>query len=66
MDQRPNKSIKIPEQLDDAINSRIGDDEFKYIFLDEVQNVNDFEEVIEGYRNEKNILFLLLVLIPIF
>ena len=54
LDKRPNKNIKTPKQLDKLIDSYISDDDFKYIFLDEIQNINGFEEVIEGYRNEKN------------
>lgn len=54
LDKRPNKNIKTPKQLDNLIDSYISDDDFKYIFLDEIQNINGFEEVIESYRNEKN------------
>ena len=42
LDRRPNKNIKNPEQLENLINSYITDNNFKYIFLDEVQNVKDF------------------------
>lgn len=54
LDKRPNKNIKTAEQLDKLIETYINDNDFKYIFLDEIQNVNGFEEVIESYRNEKN------------
>lgn len=54
LDKRPNKNIKTAEQLDKLIEIYINDNDFKYIFLDEIQNVNGFEEVIESYRNEKN------------
>ncbi len=54
LDKRPNKNIKTPKQLDNLVDSYISDDDFKYIFLDEIQNINGFEEVIESYRNEKN------------
>ena len=53
LDKRPNKNIKTSDQLDKLIESYILDDDFKYIFLDEIQNVKGFEEVIEGYRNEQ-------------
>ena len=53
LDKRPNKNIKTPDQLDKLIESYILDDDFKYIFLHEIQNVKGFEEVIEGYRNEQ-------------
>ena len=54
LDRRPNKNIKNPEQLENLIDSYITDNNFKYIFLDEVQNVKDFEEIIESYRIEDN------------
>ena len=53
LDKRPNRNIKTPEQLDELIASYITDDDFKYIFLDEIQNVKGFEEIIESYRSEK-------------
>jgi hypothetical protein len=53
LDKRPYKGIKTPKQLDKLINSNIHDTEFKYIFIDEIQNVKGFEEVIENYRTEK-------------
>lgn len=54
LDKRPNKNIKTADQLDKLIETYIKDNDFKYIFLDEIQNVKGFEEVIESYRNEKN------------
>lgn len=53
LDKRPYKSIKTPKQLDKLIETFINDDDFKYIFLDEIQNVKGFEEIVESYRNEK-------------
>ena len=54
LDKRPYKNVKTPEQLDKLISSLITDDDFKYIFIDEIQNVIGFEETIESYRSEKN------------
>jgi hypothetical protein len=54
LDKRPNKDVKTPEKLDELIASNITDNNFKYIFIDEIQNVTGFEEVIESYRNENN------------
>ena len=54
LDKRPCKNVKTPEQLDKLIASLITDDDFKYIFIDEIQNVIGFEETIESYRSEKN------------
>ena len=65
LDKRPNKNIKTAEQLDKLIETYINDNDFKYIFLDEIQNVNGFEEVIESYRNEKNYSIFILSLIHI-
>lgn len=53
LDKRPNKNIKTPEELDELVESLINDSDFKYLFIDEIQNVNGFEEVIESYRNER-------------
>lgn len=53
LDKRPYKNVKTPEQLDKLIASLITDNDFKYIFIDEIQNVIGFEEIIESYRSEK-------------
>ncbi len=55
LDKRPYIGIKTPKQLEELIDSFIKDKEFKYLFIDEVQNVKNFEPVIEAYRNENNI-----------
>lgn len=55
LDNRPFKSIKTPEQLDQIIEQKIIDSDFKYLFIDEVQNVKGFEEILDAYRNEGNI-----------
>ena len=55
LDARPYKNISKPEELDKIINDSINDENFKYLFLDEVQNVLNFEKVIESYRNDGNI-----------
>lgn len=54
LDKRPYKSIKTPEELENVIESLITDDDFKYLFIDEVQNVKGYEEVIDSYRGEGN------------
>ena len=55
LDKRPYKSIKTNDQLEELINSFINDKAFKYLFIDEIQNVKGFETLIEAYRNEGNI-----------
>lgn len=54
LDKRPYKSIKTPEELENIIEKSITDDDFKYLFIDEVQNVKGYEEVIDSYRGEGN------------
>ena len=45
-------TVKTPEQLDARIRERIVDDDFKFLFIDEIQNVRDFEPLINAYREE--------------
>jgi predicted AAA+ superfamily ATPase len=54
LDQRGNKNIKSAQQLDEKIESMLHRDGYKYLFVDEVQNVKNFEEVINAYREEGN------------
>ena len=54
LDKKPFKGIKTSEELEQLLDSRINDNEFKYIFIDEIQNVKNFETVIESYRLEGN------------
>ena len=59
LDKRPYKSIKTPEQLENLIDSFITDKKFKYLFIDEIQNVKNYEPIIESFRNEGNISIFL-------
>lgn len=52
LDKRGYKSIKSAEQLDLLIESYDGISGMKYLFIDEIQNVEGFEEVINGFRME--------------
>lgn len=52
LDKRGNRSIKTPEQLEEKIESLLADDDFKYLFIDEVQNVRDYEEVVNAYNSD--------------
>ena len=53
LDKRPYKSIKTTEKLEEIIDSKAeGIDGIKYLFIDEVQNVKDFEETVNAYREE--------------
>lgn len=52
LDKRGFKSIKTSEALEKAIESRISDSDFKYLFIDEIQNVKGFEGLINSYRED--------------
>ncbi len=54
LDKRGFKGIKTPEQLETMLDSLIKDNDFKYIFIDEVQNVKNYEEVVNGFREDGN------------
>lgn len=54
LDKRGYRKIKTPDALEEAIEKHITDDDFKYLFIDEVQNVVDFEEVVNGFREDGN------------
>lgn len=54
LDKRGLKNVKTPAQLEKVIDSAIADDDFKYVFIDEIQNVKNFEEVVNAYREEGN------------
>ncbi len=53
LDKRNYRGIKTPEQLDSLIQEKSGAVGTKYLFVDEIQNVNGFEEVLNGYREEE-------------
>lgn len=52
LDKRGYRKIKTADQLDDLIASFPKAKGMTYLFVDEIQNVADFEEVINGYREE--------------
>ena len=53
LDKRPYKSIKKADDLEKIIDEKSKDIEgLKYLFIDEVQNVKGFEEVINAFREE--------------
>lgn len=55
LDKRGYRKIKTPDALETAIEDLIKDDDFKYLFIDEIQNVDGFEEVINGFREDGNV-----------
>lgn len=54
LDKRGYKKIRSAEQLDSLIESSSNMPGKKYLFIDEIQNVDGFEEVINGFRVEGN------------
>lgn len=54
LDARPYNSIKKPEQLEALIEEKSNALNRTYLFIDEIQNVTGFEEVINGFRGEGN------------
>ena len=58
LDMRGFKSIKTPEQLESRIEGLMKDSSLKYIFIDEVQNVEGFEPVVQAYAEEGHSLFI--------
>ena len=58
LDKRGYKSIKTPEQLEEKIESMILEEGFHYLFIDEVQNVVGFENVVQAYAEEGFSVFL--------
>ncbi len=53
LDSRDYKNIKKAKALEDLIISKQSSSK-NYLFIDEVQNVEGFEEVINGFRNDGN------------
>lgn len=54
LDKREYRKIKEADQLEELILSKISSNEKNYIFIDEVQNVVEFEEVLNGFRTDGN------------
>ena len=52
LDKRGFKCIKTADALEKCIDERSTGTGLKYLFVDEIQNVKGFEEVINGYRTE--------------
>ena len=53
LDKKGYKRIKTPEQLEELIDSLAKNIKgTKYLFIDEIQNVGNFEELINAYREE--------------
>lgn len=54
-DERRNKKYQNPDVLDEYIRNLIVDNEKYYLLLDEVQKVEDFESVLNGFLHIENL-----------
>ena len=52
LDRRPYRSVKTPGSLEKLIDNNTHNSGITYIFIDEIQNVKGFEEVINSFREE--------------
>lgn len=50
LDRREYRKVKTADQLEKLIEERNRTAKLKYLFIDEIQNVKEFEEVINGFR----------------
>lgn len=55
LEERKNKKYLDPDILDEYIRGLIIDEKMYYIILDEIQLVNDFESVLNGFLHIKNV-----------
>ena len=57
LDKRGYRSVKTADQLEELIDNRLAsaEDGLVYLFIDEMQNVTGFEELINAYRNDGGI-----------
>ena len=55
LDERRNKKYLDPDVLDDYVRNSIADNDRYYLLLDEVQKVNDFESVLNGFLHIRNL-----------
>lgn len=54
LDLRKHRKIKTADQLEELIEENIQNTGLNYLFIDEVQNVYGFEEVLNGFREDGN------------
>jgi hypothetical protein len=52
LDSKSNRKIKTADQLEELIDGLSVNGVTKYLFVDEIQNVKNFEEVINAYRDD--------------
>ena len=54
LDSKEYKDITTPKELEKVIDTLIKDQDFKYLFIDKVQNVKNYEILINAYRENNN------------
>ena len=59
LDKRPYISVTKPNQLDELIEKHYKPDTIQYLFIDEVQNVENYESVINSWREEGDLSIFL-------
>lgn len=52
LDSKAHRSIRSSTQLEDEIEKHALIKDMKYLFIDEIQNIDGFEEIINAYRGE--------------
>ena len=52
LDSREYRKIKTPDDLESLIVTKRTSNHFQYLFIDEIQNVSGFEEIINGFRTD--------------
>lgn len=55
LDKRPYMSLSTAKQLDQLIETNVKAEGTKYLFIDEIQNIKNFEPVINAWREEGDI-----------
>ena len=65
LDKKGYRNITKPNQLEKLIDSLIVDNDFKYLFIDEIQNVKGYETLINSYKEEGRFsIFLTGIVVP--
>lgn len=52
LDARKYRKIKTDDQFEELVDTLSVSKEMKYLFVDEIQNIENFEEIINGFRND--------------
>lgn len=56
LDAKANRKVRTPDALEELIDSELPPASgIRYLFIDEVQNVKGFEEVVNGYRTDSGV-----------